>query len=90
MSDQRIVHGFCTWWDSIQKAGRKGNLPACPHCGSVLFEMANEVEWFKGVDRYEREGHPGYRKFVEWLRGKCFKNYDIAMEAYNKAIQPTG
>ena len=81
--DERVVYGVhCVWWDSIHQTVNREGLPSCPYCGSVLFEMASEKIWFKKVDRYEKDGHPGYRKFVEWLRGKCFKTYDVAWKVY--------
>ena len=82
--DPRFVMGAnCIWWDHISKVSRgRGGLPCCPHCGGVLFEYSNEREWFGPVDRYEEEGHPGYRKFIEWLRGKCFKDQGTAVAAY--------
>ncbi len=88
MPEKLIVYGasHCVWWDSIDKAGGipiEGcpPLPCCPHCGGVLFQQ-EESAWWKGVDRYEVEGHPGYRKFVEWWRGKCFPTYEAARAAY--------
>ena len=63
-------------------------LPCCPHCGSMLFEVENEQVWFEGVDRYEQDGHPGYRKQMEWMRGKCFKDMAAAKAAYDAKEQP--
>lgn len=90
-TDTRIVCGArCVWWDSIDKAGSLptkpgspfGGLPCCPHCRSPLFEMANEAQWWEGVERYERDGHPGYRQMIEWQRGKCFPSIDHVKAAY--------
>ena len=88
-ADTRIVYGIrCVWWDGIDKValsppGESGHrIPCCPHCGSPLFEMEDEEIWFAGVDRHQANGHPGYRRFVEWLRGKCFPNAKAAMAAY--------
>lgn len=87
--DERIVYGMnCTWWDSIHNAAVKTSenakypLPCCPHCGSVLFEMENKETFFADVDKYEKNGHPGYRKILEWSQGKCFKNWDEVEKAY--------
>jgi hypothetical protein len=75
-----------TWWDSIDKAGlTPSGLPCCPLCGSMLFEI-EEKDWMDGIDRMEKEV-PGYRKFWEWLRGKCFKNLSDALVEYSK-IEP--
>lgn len=82
-ADSRIPYGFvCTWWDSIDKVGRNGILPCCPHCQGMLFEMESEKAWFDGVDAYEASGNPGYRAMIEWGRGKCFPNYDALKSAY--------
>lgn len=90
--DRRLVYGArCTWWDSIDKIGktptRNGvSLPCCPHCGGMLFEMENEKPWWEGVERYEREKpDPGYRKLVEWSRGKCFSGWPAAKTAFATA-----
>lgn len=89
MADRMIVYGArCIWWDDISKTSRTtprlgGHaLPCCPSCGSVLFEMAPMVFW-KSVDEVEKD-RAGYRAFVEWLRGKCFKTFADALEAYTK------
>jgi hypothetical protein len=95
VKDERIVYGAtCVWWDSIDKVGRKesadrvfGPLPCCPFCGGVLFELDNEAQWFAQVDAYEAKGHPGYRKFIEWQRGKCFPTHAAAFAAYNAAMR---
>lgn len=88
-ADQRIAYGArCTWWDSITKAGRVGKvvggLPCCPHCGGVLFEVESERLWWEQVDRYAKTTAEGYREFMAWARGKCFRNYDTAAEQYQQ------
>lgn len=85
IKDQTIVYGLCTWWDSIDKTDANGGLPLCPHCGSPLFEVVDEEAWWRGVDRRETEGDPGHRAFVEWLRGKCFRNRSDARASYEEA-----
>lgn len=82
---KRIVNGaHCTWWDSIAKASQNAHgLPCCPHCGSVLFEVPNEVTWWATVDAHERTTQPGYRAQLEWMRGKCFPDFTTASEAYS-------
>lgn len=91
IEDARIVYGArCTWWDGIEKVGSKGQgpgggLPCCPHCKGMLFEMPSPVEWWAGVASFEAEGHRGYRSFIEWLKGKCFRGenrLDVAKAAY--------
>lgn len=85
--DTRIPYGArCTWWDSIDKVGKRatptGSIPCCPHCRNVLFEVESEEVWFAGADRYEADGHPGYRAMLEWSRGKCFPNLAALEAAY--------
>ena len=85
--DSRIVYGaMCLWWDSIDKVSKTPTgLPCCPHCGGVLFEMASLEEWNQTVDTFEKESpSPGYREFINWLRGKCFPTPTAAREAYRK------
>lgn len=80
-SDARIVYGArCAWWDSIGSASfNRSGLPCCPRCGSVLFEVESALVWFTNVDAHaERTGDAEYRAFIEWLRGKCFPNADVA------------
>ena len=84
-----IVYGArCVWWDSIDKAAILNTpsghgLPRCPHCKGVLMQQS-ESDWWREVDLYERDGHPGYRKMVEWWRGKCFPNMAAMRLAYVK------
>lgn len=74
---------------TVALPSESAGLPRCPHCRGVLFEMRNEAEWFASVDRYEADGHPGYRKFSEWMRGKCFPSLDAARVAYDAALAAT-
>jgi hypothetical protein len=93
IEDTRIVYGAnCAWWDGIEKIGRietviqgrPATLPCCPHCRGMLFEFATAGDWWRQVDKYTKEsGDTGYRAFVEWWRGKHFKNFDEARAAYN-------
>lgn len=93
MSDERIVYSARgTWWDSIDKVALTPDdgghrLPCCPHCGSVLFEMDSDEQWWAGAQRYEDEGHPGYVEMIRWGRGKCFPNIP-ALELAYKARSP--
>ncbi len=89
MSDTRIAYGVvCTWWDSIEKVGKTPpgksghSIPCCPNCGGVLYELPNEEKWFEGSAEYEAAGHPGYRKMLEWGRGRCFKGFPALEQAY--------
>lgn len=83
-ADPRIVYGAgCSWWESISKIATKSvkiagddeamELPCCPHCKGVLFEVASEEVWWANVAAHiERSGETFYREFIEWVRGKCF------------------
>lgn len=86
MTDTRIVYGAaCVWWDSIQNAAVNPlGIPCCPHCHSVLYEIDNIEKWWEGVGDFELKGHVGYRKLVEWQRGKCFKSMAEAKIAYDR------
>lgn len=79
---QRVVYGAaCSWWDTIDKAGqiRGGGLPGCPFCGSPLFEIASETEWWDQIDAVEESG---YRELIKWMRGKCFPDFTTARAEY--------
>lgn len=82
-----IVYGVhCTWWDDIGKICRLPSqsghsLPCCPHCYGLLFQQ-DEPKWWADVDKFEADGHPGYRAMIEWQRGKCFPNTTAMKDAY--------
>ena len=83
--DSRIVHGAgCCWWDSITKSSKNGELPCCPHCGSILFETDNIDEWYKQVDEYNKTVSYDYKVFIDWLRGKCFKTLEEAIKVWER------
>lgn len=89
-TDNRIVYGaLCIWWDGIEKVGRNGVLPCCPHCKGVLFEMNSPKQWWDGVEAHEANGHPGYRDFIEWLKGKCYPTTHEAKKAYEASGKRT-
>lgn len=95
-SDGRLCYGAtCTWFGSIHEASSTKkhprhqqtindghDLPCCPICGGMLFEMQDEGEWWEGIDMFEKgtyprpdpRPHPGYRAMWEWQRAqkKCF------------------
>lgn len=81
--DARIVCGAnCTWWGIIYDIAKRGGLPCCPHCGSMLYEYPSMTEWWASVDRFEAAGHAGYHKLIEWTRDKHFKTSKDAVAAY--------
>jgi hypothetical protein len=50
----------------------------------MLFEVDSPAVWWRSVDDYAKKSDdPGYRGFIEWLRGKHFKKFDEARAAYN-------
>lgn len=87
-SDARIVYGMrCVWWDGIEKVAKTTpldghSLPCCPHCGGVLMQMDGPAQWWAQVEQHEAAGHPGYRAFIEWMKGKCFPTMSAAKAAY--------
>ncbi len=83
--DRRIVYGArCSWWGSIDEVSTTASgLPCCPHCGGVLLEVDSEKEWWAGVDQFEADGHPGYRAFLVWLRGKCRPSVEMARAEFD-------
>jgi hypothetical protein len=81
--DTRIAYGArCTWWGGIESVGSHNGLPCCPHCNGVLFEVDSPDRWWRSVDSYEADGHEGYRGFIEWSKGKCYRNRAEAKKAY--------
>jgi hypothetical protein len=88
----KVVYGAdCMWWDTIDKVAiNKSDPPCCPHCGSALFEVESIEKWWEGADAYEKANQPGYRKFLEWSRGKCFKTFDEGWAAYSSDDRMTG
>ena len=94
--DARFCYGACcTWFGSIHEIKvNTVQLPCCPKCYGVLYEMDNEGEWWRGVDGFERgdsvltkRSHPGYRTMWEWARSQpmCFRNLPMLAKAYEKA-----
>ena len=83
----RIVYGAnCTWWDSISKASQLPNgIPCCPFCKSVLFEFPTLAAFMEGAEKYEADGHPGYRELLTWQRGKCFRTMEDAKKRMESA-----
>jgi hypothetical protein len=87
MIDTRVVYGAgCVWWGAIgDVAAKPSGLPCCPHCGGMLFEVADEAEWWASARRHaQAQGDPNYPEFLEWLRsaGRCFPRYHEARDAW--------
>jgi len=49
----------------IGRSSKRGGVPVCPLDGRPGFHA--EPTWWADVDRYEADGHPGYRARVEAL-----------------------
>lgn len=89
-TDSRVVYGIrCVWWDGVEKVGKMpgtdgplGPLPCCPHCRGVLMQVDSPEKWWADVNTHQANGHPGYRAFMEWLKGKCFPTIQAAKAAY--------
>lgn len=85
---QRVVYSAgCMWWDTIDKAAvTASGLPCTPCCGAPLKEVPSERKWWETVRRHEEQADdPGYRLFIEWLRGRHFPDLETAKAAYRKA-----
>jgi hypothetical protein len=77
LEDRRFCYGAtCSWFGPIgETKTTPAGLPGCPHCGGVLFEIANDAAWWEGVDAYEKDKpYPGYRRMWEWqwAAKRCF------------------
>jgi hypothetical protein len=48
----------------------------------MLFEFPSEADWFVAVDAHEKAGNPGYRKVIEWMRGKHYNTFLEAKAQY--------
>jgi hypothetical protein len=104
-NDERLAYGAsCTWFGSIHEVSAKpvsargfnentvvAELPCCPCCKGMLFEMSNEAEWWTSVKEFEDNGHAGYRAMLEWQRGqkRCFGTFTQLLGAYKAATGMT-
>lgn len=72
-TDTRIVYGAgCTYWGSIYSVKRgPGGLPACPHCGGLLYQMQTEQAWLDATDTHAQEANdPEFSAFIRWTKGR--------------------
>jgi hypothetical protein len=86
--DRRVAYGAqCTWWDAITAVDTGGLWPRCPYCHGPLNAVASIEYWNQDVDVQDAI-QPGYRAFVEWLRGHhCYPTLLVAEAAYWTARQ---
>jgi hypothetical protein len=76
-----VVYGVnCVWWDTMDKLPQISGLLKCPHCASVLW-MMDRSDWDKAVAAQDVLNH-GYKKMIEWSRGKCFPSFSELREGY--------
>lgn len=61
-----VWYGVCRHWTEDWGTLVKGGVPTCPVDGAPGFH--SDGGWWEAVDRYEADGHPGYRLEVENLR----------------------
>ena len=88
MIDTRYVYGAnCTWHGPISAIGKRGGIPCCPSCGSMLFEFPHKDDWTRAADRYEAAGHPGYRNMIDWSERRCFPTRKALEDAYAAAAK---
>jgi hypothetical protein len=61
-----VWYGTCQHWTERWEVLAGDGVPRCPIDGAPGFH-ADET-WWPSVDRYEADGHPGYRAQVEGNR----------------------
>jgi hypothetical protein len=63
----------------------KLDLPCCPHCSAMLFEVESEEVWNEGVQRHDLT-HPGYAAFLKWSgeQETCWPSIALAAEEYQR------
>lgn len=65
--------GNCSFWtdDWTKVRLSMGQIPVCPHCGQVGFQMEAR-QWETGAANFESCFHPGYVEFLATTKEKCF------------------
>ena len=83
-----IVYGAgCTWWGSKSGVATRGDnhLPCCPQCGSMLFEIEENL-WNAGVKAYsenKNNAHASYyERMMEFGRGRFYKSLEDLKGAF--------
>ena len=83
-----LWYGSCGFWtddwDLIKTTdGTDGGIPCCPTCGCPGF-IITAKQWFVGVEKFQADGHPRYREFIDSIKGKCFGRKADIVEQYQK------
>lgn len=83
MTDNLHVYGaHCAWHGTIADTARNGQIPVCPHCGSVLFQTQEDA-WWAGVKNFNNI-NPGYEELIRWSQHpKHFASFKDVIAAYN-------
>lgn len=72
--DRRIWYGPCMYWtDDWNQVALSpiGNIPCCPRCGAVGFEMSFR-EWIDGAERFAAEtAQLGYTTWLLSVKETC-------------------
>jgi hypothetical protein len=79
-TQDRIAYGAsCTWWGSLEDAGIG---LACPHCHGPLIVGESLERWQQDLELQDAL-NPGYKAFIDWLRGHwCYPTMLEAEAAY--------
>ena len=87
----QIVRGeFCVYWDFEENKHPPANIwglyppmdvPMCPYCQQHCATQSLD-SWNQAI---EAQG-PEHVAFMEWLRGKHYDTYEIAMVAYQEEL----
>ena len=85
-----VFYGLCTFWTDDWNLMRttRSQIPRCPKCGAVGFEM-DKREWWRLIEEHEAKGHPGYKAMMTWARGKCFPNFSSLESAWRAQEVPS-
>jgi hypothetical protein len=74
---QYVYGAVCTWHGPIEETtliGRPGiEIPGCPHCGGVLYQLPDRVVWEGGLKRFAAQNPdvPHYERFIASLNSPC-------------------
>jgi hypothetical protein len=89
-TDRRWVYSAgCSWHGPISEAERTKDeigLPCCPFCGSVLFQIGSEEEWWRGAREHDARGHSNYVALLTWHlpQKRCWPSLRAAAVAFQQ------